>query len=86
MDAIRTFVAAVDPGATTAATALAGFSDSHWFRAAFPDCVAYGFFPQREMDLFEAMPLVHGANERIPVADLGLASRFYSQLIETTLR
>ena len=86
MDAIRTFVAREDPGAATTATALAGFSDSHWFRAAFPECVAYGFFPQREMDLFEAMPLVHGANERIPVADLGLASRFYSQLIETTLR
>ena len=23
------------------------FTDSRWFRAAFPDCVAYGFFPQR---------------------------------------
>lgn len=86
METIRSFVALEDPGATITATALAGFSDSHWFRAAFPDSVAYGFFPQRTMDLFEAMPLVHGANERIPVEDLGLASRFYSQLVETTLR
>jgi acetylornithine deacetylase/succinyl-diaminopimelate desuccinylase-like protein len=86
METIRAFVSREDPGAAIAATALAGFSDSHWFRAAFPDCVAYGFFPQRKMDLFEAMPLVHGANERIPVADLGLAARFYSQLVETTLR
>jgi len=86
MDSIARFVSREDPGATITATALAGFSDSHWFRRAFPDCVAYGFFPQREMDLFEAMPLVHGANERIPVADLALATRFYAELVETTLR
>jgi acetylornithine deacetylase/succinyl-diaminopimelate desuccinylase-like protein len=86
METIRSFVAEEDPGATITATALAGFSDSHWFRAAFPDCVAYGFFPQRKMDLFEAMPLVHGANERIPVEDLALAARFYTQLVERTLR
>jgi acetylornithine deacetylase/succinyl-diaminopimelate desuccinylase-like protein len=85
METIRSFVAREDPGAVTTPTALAGFSDSRWFREAFPDCVAYGFFPQREMDLFEAMPLVHGANERIPVADLGLAARFYAELIERTL-
>ena len=85
METIRSFVTAEDPGATITATALAGFSDSHWFRAAFPDCVAYGFFPQRRMDLFEAMPLVHGANERIPVEDLGLAARFYARLAESTL-
>lgn len=85
METIQSFISQEDPGATTTATALAGFSDSHWFRAAFPDCVAYGFFPQRGMDLFEAMPLVHGANERIPVDDLGLAARFYSHLIQTAL-
>ena len=64
---------------------LPGFSDSRWFRAAFPDCVAYGFFPQRKMDLFEAAPLIHGADERIPVEDLGMAARFYAGLIEETL-
>jgi acetylornithine deacetylase/succinyl-diaminopimelate desuccinylase-like protein len=85
METIRSFVAREDPGAIVTATALAGFSDSRWFRAAFPDCVAYGFFPQRSMDLFEAMPLVHGANERIPVADLGLAARFYAELVESML-
>jgi len=85
METIRSFVSEEDPGATITATALAGFSDSHWFRAAFPDCVAYGFFPQRTMDLFEAMPLVHGANERVPVDDLGLAARFYTRLMRDTL-
>jgi acetylornithine deacetylase/succinyl-diaminopimelate desuccinylase-like protein len=86
MDTIRRFVEREDPGALVTPTALAGFSDSRWFRDAFPDCVAYGFFPQRRMDLFEAMPLVHGANERIPVEDLGLAARFFSDLIQDALR
>jgi acetylornithine deacetylase/succinyl-diaminopimelate desuccinylase-like protein len=86
MDTIREFVEREDPGAIVTPTALAGFSDSRWFREAFPDAVVYGFFPQREMDLFEGAPLVHGANERIPVADLGLAARFFAHTIETTLR
>ena len=85
MGSIRSFVEREDPGAIVTPTALAGFSDSRWFRDAFPDCVAYGFFPQRKMDLFEAMPLVHGANERIPVEDLGLAARFYAGLMPELL-
>jgi acetylornithine deacetylase/succinyl-diaminopimelate desuccinylase-like protein len=38
------------------------------------------------MDLFEAAPLIHGADERVPVADLGLAASFYSDLVVETLR
>jgi acetylornithine deacetylase/succinyl-diaminopimelate desuccinylase-like protein len=86
MESIRDFVAKEDPDAVVAPTALAGFSDSRWFREAFPDAVVYGFFPQRKMDLFEGAPLVHGANERIPVEDLGLAARFFAHAIEHTLR
>jgi acetylornithine deacetylase/succinyl-diaminopimelate desuccinylase-like protein len=86
MDSIRRFVEREDPGALVSPVVLAGFSDSHWWRRAFPGCVAYGFFPQRAMDLFEALPLVHGADERIPVADLGLAASFYSELVMETLR
>jgi acetylornithine deacetylase/succinyl-diaminopimelate desuccinylase-like protein len=85
MDAIRGFVEAEDPGAEVAPVVLPGFSDSRWFRDAFPDCVAYGFFPQRAMDLFEVMPLVHGADERIPVEDLGLAARCYQRLVSDLL-
>ena len=29
---------------------LPAFTDSRTFRAAFPECVAYGFFPQRAHD------------------------------------
>jgi acetylornithine deacetylase/succinyl-diaminopimelate desuccinylase-like protein len=86
MDSIRGFVEREDPGAVVTPLVLPGFSDSRWFRQAFPDCTAYGFFPQKAMTLFEAAPLIHGADERVPVADLGLAARFYSGLIEETLR
>ncbi len=86
MDSIRSFVEREDPGAQVTPVVLPGFSDSRWFREAFPDCVAYGFFPQKAMDLFEAAPLVHGADERVPIEDLGLAARFYAGLAEETLR
>ena len=85
MESIRAFVKREDPAADVTPVVLPGFSDSRWFRAAFPDCIAYGFFPQRAMTLFEAAPLIHGANERVPVEDLGLAARFYAGLIEETL-
>jgi acetylornithine deacetylase/succinyl-diaminopimelate desuccinylase-like protein len=86
MDRIRAFVEREDPGATVVPVVLPGFSDSHWWRRAFPDCVAYGFFPQKAMDVFEAFPLVHGADERVPVEDLGLAAGFYAELAVETLR
>src|SRR4051794_29377654 len=85
MDHIRAFVSDVDPGAELVPFVMPGFTDSRWFREAFPDCVAYGFFPQRAMDLFEAAPLIHGKDERIPVEDLGLAARFFSELAQKVL-
>jgi acetylornithine deacetylase/succinyl-diaminopimelate desuccinylase-like protein len=85
MDAIRGWVDEVDAGAQVAATGLPGFTDSRWWREAFPDCVAYGFFPQRHMDLFEASPLVHGADERVPVADLGFAASAYVHICQELL-
>jgi acetylornithine deacetylase/succinyl-diaminopimelate desuccinylase-like protein len=85
MDHIRDFVGREDEGAVVAPTVLPGFTDSRWFREAFPECVAYGFFPQKEMDMFEAAPLIHGADERIPVADLGLAARFFAELAPKVL-
>jgi acetylornithine deacetylase/succinyl-diaminopimelate desuccinylase-like protein len=86
MDAIGSFVRREDPDAEVAPVVLAGFSDSHWWRRAFPDCVAYGFFPQRAMDAVESLSLFHAADERVPVEDLGLAASFYADLAEETLR
>jgi len=80
MDAIRAWVVEADPGAEVVPVVLPAFTDSRWFRAAFPDCVAYGFFPMRETSLYEMWPLVHGADERIDVRDLGLATAFFADL------
>ncbi|HEV3227883.1 MAG TPA: M20/M25/M40 family metallo-hydrolase [Solirubrobacteraceae bacterium] len=85
MDHIRAWVAEHDPEATCVPTMLPGFTDSRTFRAAFPECVAYGFFPHRYMGLYEAAPLVHSANERIDVRDLGFATRFFADLAERVL-
>jgi acetylornithine deacetylase/succinyl-diaminopimelate desuccinylase-like protein len=85
MDRIRAFVEREDPGAVVVPTVLPGFTDSRWWRDAFPDCVAYGFFPQKRMDMFETAPLVHSADERIAVEDLGLAARFYAELAQEVL-
>jgi acetylornithine deacetylase/succinyl-diaminopimelate desuccinylase-like protein len=85
MEAIGSWIADQDPGAQTVPVILPGFSDSRWFREAFPDCVAYGFFPQRHMSLLEAAPLVHNADERIDVRDLGFAAACYSDIARVLL-
>jgi acetylornithine deacetylase/succinyl-diaminopimelate desuccinylase-like protein len=85
MTTIDRWIVGQDPDAETVPVILPGFSDSRWFREAFPDCVAYGFFPQRHMTLLESAPLVHSANERIDVRDLGFAARFYADLARELL-
>jgi acetylornithine deacetylase/succinyl-diaminopimelate desuccinylase-like protein len=80
MDAITAFLAAEDPGARVVPTMLPAYTDSRAFRDAFPECVAYGFFPQREMTLGEMWPLVHGKDERIKAADVGFAARAYRSI------
>ncbi|HLI61334.1 MAG TPA: M20/M25/M40 family metallo-hydrolase [Solirubrobacteraceae bacterium] len=77
MSFIESWVEREDPGASAVPLILPGFSDSNWFRTAFPECVAYGFFPQRHQSLLQTAPLVHNANERIDVRDLGVAAGFY---------
>jgi acetylornithine deacetylase/succinyl-diaminopimelate desuccinylase-like protein len=85
MSFIERWVAEQDPGARAIPTILAGFSDSKWFRDAFPDCVAYGFLPQRHQTFLETTPLMHNADERIDVRDLGFATSFYADLANELL-
>jgi acetylornithine deacetylase/succinyl-diaminopimelate desuccinylase-like protein len=80
MDAITDWLGEVEPDAETVPTVLPAFTDSRWFRAAFPDCAAYGFFPMRHTSLYESWPLMHGADERIDVRDLGFATEFFADL------
>jgi acetylornithine deacetylase/succinyl-diaminopimelate desuccinylase-like protein len=84
-EAIDRWVRANDPDAGTVPVILPGFSDSRWFRDAFPDCIAYGFFPQRHMSLSETGPLVHNADERIDIRDLGYAAGFYADIARELL-
>jgi acetylornithine deacetylase/succinyl-diaminopimelate desuccinylase-like protein len=80
MDALGEWVSEHDPGATTVPTILPGFTDSRHFRAAFPDCVAYGFFPHRHQSLLETQALIHAPDERIDVRDLAFAAELYRDL------
>lgn len=85
MEAIQGWIAEHDPEAMTVPVLLPGFSDSSWFRRAFPDLVAYGFFPQRHQSLLETAPLVHNADERIDVRDLGFATQFFADVTRELL-
>jgi acetylornithine deacetylase/succinyl-diaminopimelate desuccinylase-like protein len=85
MSAIDRWIADADPGAGTLPVILPGFSDSRWFREAFPECVAYGFFPQRHQAMLDTAALMHNADERIDVRDLGFATGFYRDIIGALL-
>jgi len=85
MDAITAWIGEHDPGAHVVPTALPGFTDSRTWRDHFPDCVAYGFFPQRHTSLYETAPLIHSADERIDVRDLGFAATFFRDVTKAML-
>ncbi len=80
METIGAWVKEHDAGADVVPVILPGFTDSRHFRQAFPDCVAYGFFPQRHQTLFETQPLIHAADERIDARDLAFATEFFRDL------
>jgi acetylornithine deacetylase/succinyl-diaminopimelate desuccinylase-like protein len=85
MDEIRGWLSQAAPDAGLVPMMLPGFTDSRWFRHAFPDCVAYGFFPHLHMTLHDTAPLIHAADERIDVRDLGFAARFFHDLPQRLL-
>jgi acetylornithine deacetylase/succinyl-diaminopimelate desuccinylase-like protein len=78
-EAVEGWVAEIEPDATVLPLVMPGFSDSHWFRKAFGATV-FGFCPQRAMSFAEAVPLVHGADERVAVADVELMAGFFHDL------
>jgi acetylornithine deacetylase/succinyl-diaminopimelate desuccinylase-like protein len=73
--AIEAWLAREEPGAAVVPVVLPGFTDSHQLRQTF-GTIAYGFFPMRTMSAEIAARLVHSADERIPVDDLELGTRF----------
>jgi acetylornithine deacetylase/succinyl-diaminopimelate desuccinylase-like protein len=84
-EVVASFVERLEPGAIATPVMVAGFTDSHWLRAAF-GTVAYGFFPMRTMDPELAARLVHSADERAHVDDLALGARFLREAAEAMLR
>ena len=84
-DFIRDWIAERDPAATVVPTVLPGFTDSRTFRAAFPECAAYGFFPHVATTRFDTDPLIHGADERIDLRDLQFATDFFGDLARSLL-
>ena len=80
--AIESFVHEEESGAVLAPVVLAGFTDSHFMREAF-GTVCYGFFPMRAMESELAATLIHSADERIPVDDLELGTRFLMHVART---
>ena len=77
LDALQGWVERTEPGTHCLPTISVGYSDSRAFRAAFPECVAYGFFPYRHMSLEQLGALAHGRDERMDVRDLALAVDCY---------
>jgi acetylornithine deacetylase/succinyl-diaminopimelate desuccinylase-like protein len=80
MDVIERWLGSNAPDARAVPVLLPGYSDSSHFRAAFPELIAYGFFPHRHQTVAESEPLMHNADERIDVRDLGYAASFYADL------
>jgi len=85
MDAIRGWVGARDAGAEAVPVVLPAFTDSRTWRDAFPDCVAYGFFPHRHASLYETWPLIHANDERIDLRDLEYATDFFEYVAKEML-
>jgi acetylornithine deacetylase/succinyl-diaminopimelate desuccinylase-like protein len=83
--ALERWIERNDPGARVVPSMLPAFTDSRTFRAAFPDCVAYGFFPHRHMTLQETWPLLHAADERIDARDVGYATACYRDVCKELL-
>ena len=74
-EALSRWIEREEPGAAVVPNVLPGFTDSHFLREAF-GTIAYGFFPMRTMTPELAAKLVHSADERIPVDDVELGTRF----------
>ena len=74
------------PQAEVAGSHCAGFTDSNWFRAAYPDTVAYNFAPHLEEDYRQVTTRYHNVDERILVRDLAFQALFAEQMALALLR
>ncbi len=85
-EAILTTLERHVPGALLASSHSVGFTDSNWFRAAYPDTVAYNFAPHLIEGYDEVTPRYHNKDERILVRDLAFQALFAERVALEVLR
>ena len=74
-EAIRTVLQRHVPEAELANSHSVGFTDSNWFRAAYPEIVAYNFAPHIVESYDEVTTRYHNVDERI-LRDLAFQALF----------
>jgi acetylornithine deacetylase/succinyl-diaminopimelate desuccinylase-like protein len=84
-EAIDRVMAELVPGSEVVPLHLCGFTDSRWFREAFPAVVAYGFCPFVAEDSTTMGGREHAKDERVAVADLPFQARFFERLVHELL-
>ena len=74
------------PGAVLANSHSVGFTDSNWFRSAYPETIAYNFAPH-VVEGYDAVTIrYHNVDERIHVRDLAVQALFAERLALELLR
>ncbi len=84
-EAVERVMERLVPGAEVIPLHLTGFTDSRWFREAFPDMVAYGFCPFVAEDSATMGGREHAKDERIAVDDVPFQVRFFELLVSELL-
>ncbi len=79
---LRDYVETIDPGALVLPSMSAGFTNSHYLRAAY-GTVAYGFFPLVHTPFELLGETVHAHDERISQDDLTIGVRFLEHACRT---
>jgi len=74
------------PNNVLANTQCVGFTDSHWFRAADPEVVAYNLDPHFEESHADVSARAHNVDERILVRDLAYQALFAEEVALELLR
>ena len=74
------------PSAKVVGVHLSGFTDSRWFREAFPETVAYGFCPFVDEDTDTMGDRCHSTDERVSVMDLAYQAYFFERVARDLLR
>jgi acetylornithine deacetylase/succinyl-diaminopimelate desuccinylase-like protein len=80
-DAIRTVLQRYVPDAELANSHSIGFTDSNWFRAAYPGIVAYNFAPHIVESYDQVTTRYHNVDERILVRDLAFQALFVEHVV-----